>query len=178
MAPPPRLTLAAALFAASATLASAAVPRCRLGRSAVNISCIAYGTLHLHEAGTPAAAAAVLQQVVALGITTIDTSDVYNSEPGLLGAALQLVPGLRQKVEIVAKMGITGALNGYGFDSGSVFDTSCPHLNSVLATYLADLATTYVDVLVIHREDYIMDINALAACVQAMIAAGSVRAFG
>ena len=134
----------ALVLAAAAAIASAqVVGRCKLGTKGPNVSCIAYGTLHLHEAGSSAAALAIIEANVALGITTFDLSDVYNSEPQLFGAALQLSPGLRDRIEIIAKMDIVPALGGFGFDSSSAYDSSCGHLNAVLATYLSSLATTY-----------------------------------
>jgi hypothetical protein len=128
--------------------------------------------------------------------------------PQLLGAALQLEPGLRSQVrgvrifrdrhqchhpqvEIIGKMDIIGALNGFGvsrnilvhlcrianpssagFDSGSAYDTSAAHLNAVLQTYLTALNTTYIDVVILHRMDYLTDVNEVADTVAAWVAAG------
>lgn len=162
---------------------AAKVPRCTLGVSGPDVSCIAFGTLHLHEAGSAANVLTALQAVVAQGITTIDTSDVYNSMPELLGAALQLQPGLREQIEIVAKMDIVHGLNLnagiFGFDTSDLYDSSCAHLKMTLQTrYLVPLNTSYVDVLMLHHQDYLLDIDAFAECMIELTAAGSVRHVG
>lgn len=131
------------------------VPRCQLGRSNVSVSCVMLGTLHLHEAGTPQGALDIINAAVSIGITTIDTSDVYNSMPGLLGQALALQPGLRERVEIVGKMDIIPSWGGFGFDTGSAYDASTEHLTSVMAQYLTSLNTKYIDVLMLHHQDYL-----------------------
>ena len=166
-------------------LAFALVPRCTLGpgQNGPSISCIAFGTLHLHEAGSPANVLAALQAVAAQGITTIDTSDVYNSMPELLGEALQLAPGFREQLEIIAKMDIVRGLNLnaglFGFDTSDMYDSSCAHLSATLQTrYLTPLNTSYVDVLMLHHQDYLLDIEVFGDCVEGLIAAGSVRHVG
>jgi len=98
--------LSLAVVAASLSLAVAAsdmVPRCKLGGSDVMVSCVMMGSLHLHEAGSPAGALDKINAALAIGLTTWDTSDVYNSMPELFGAALQLQPGLRERVEVRAR---------------------------------------------------------------------------
>jgi aryl-alcohol dehydrogenase-like predicted oxidoreductase len=99
----PRALLAAC--AAAALAGAQTVPKRKLGASSVDVSSIILGTLHLHEAGDAAGALQKLQAAVALGITTIDTSDVYNQMPELLGAALQLQPGLREQVQVRVRGG-------------------------------------------------------------------------
>jgi hypothetical protein len=176
MAPRPSLLF---LLAAGAT---AVVPRCTLGPGAngPSVSCIAYGTLHMgRDVGTPEGVLALLNAALANGITTLDTSDVYSQMPELLGRALALQPGLRESFEIIAKTDIIPALGGvFGFDSGSAYDGSCAHLNSSVERYLAALNSSYVDVLMFHHEDYLLDIDAFASCAAALRAAGSVRHFG
>ena len=71
------------------------------------MSCIALGTLRLNQDGRTAAdSLAIIQNAVANGITTFDLSDVYGGGQALhlFGQALQLSPGLREKVEIIAKV--------------------------------------------------------------------------
>jgi predicted oxidoreductase len=137
------------------------------------------GTLHLHEALNASGALTKIQAALSYGLTTWDMSDVYSMMPGLFGQALALQPGLRSQLEIVAKMDIVGALGGsFGFDSGSSYDTSSSHLNDVLEQYLTLLNTAYLDVVLLHRQDYLVDFADLAAVVQQWLSSGKVRAFG
>ena len=160
----------------------AQVPRCTLGpgMGALSVSCIAYGTLHMgREVVTPQGVLALLQAALAVGITTLDTSDVYSEMPELLGAALQLQPGLREQFEIICKTDIVPALGGtFGFDSGSAYDGSCARLTAATARFLRALNSTYVDVLMFHHMDYLLDVDAFAACAAALKASGAVRHYG
>lgn len=95
------LLVSAAALAACALGNSQQVPRCKLGAATnMDVSCVIMGSLHLHEAGTPQGVLQKIQAAQAVGMTTWDTSDVYNSMPELLGAALQLQPGLREQIEV------------------------------------------------------------------------------
>jgi predicted oxidoreductase len=155
------------------------VPRCRLGGSNVDVSCVALGTLHIHELPTTQAAVDYLTAALAIGVTTIDTSDVYRDAIPILGQAFASQPGLRERFEVVAKMDITGAWpSGFGFDSGSVYDSSAAHLSAVLQTYLTSFNTTYVDVLMLHHQDFLLNLTEVSGLVKGWIAAGTVRAFG
>ena len=75
-------------------------------------------------------------------------------------------------------MDIMGAPGGFGYDTDNYYDASCDHLTSVLSHYLSELATTYVDVLMLHHQDYLVDGEELAICAKAWTAAGSVRYVG
>ena len=107
---------------ATAALATAqtTVPRCKLGASDVDVSCVIMGSLHLHEAGSPQGVLDKVNAALALGMDTWDTSDVYNSMPELLGQGLALQPGLREKIKVIAKMDIVGNWpTPFGFDTSS-----------------------------------------------------------
>ena len=64
------------------------------------------------------------------------------------------------------------------FDTNNYYDASCTHLNTVLQHYLTAMATTYVDVLMFHHQDYLLDVDEIAACAAAWKAAGTVRYVG
>lgn len=178
MPPLSKLALVASALVAGAG-AQSTVPRCKLGASALEVSCVIMGSLHLHETGSPVGALQVINSALALGIDTWDTSDVYRQMPELFGAAIQLQPGLREKLTVIAKMDITGAWpNSFGFDSGSVYDSGAAHLQSVLQRYLTALNTTFVDVAMLHHQDYLLDLSELVPLVRGWISSGVVRAFG
>jgi len=176
MSPSRRAGLLAASLLATAT---ALVPRCKLG-GVLDVSCIAYGTLHMgKDVGTPEGVLPLLQAALAQGITTLDTSDVYSMMPELLGRALALQPGLRDQFQIICKTDIVPALNGvFGFDTGSAYDGSCDKLNTAVARFQTALNTTYLDVLMFHHMDFLLDLDEFAACAGALTASGAVRHFG
>jgi len=170
------LFLVAILF--GTTIYGTPIGRCQLGTKGPQVSCIAYGSLHMHEAGTATNLLPMIKTALSVGITTFDLSDIYQDMPELFGAALQLEPGLRSQMEIIAKMDIVGALNGWGYDSGSCYDSSCDHLNAVLNRYLTALNTSFIDVVLLHRQDYILDVAELSTCVQQWLSKGTVKHFG
>jgi hypothetical protein len=82
-------------------------------------------------------------------------------------------------LQIIAKMDIGPAWpNSFGFDSGSIYDSSAAHLQSVMQRYLKALNSNYVDVAMLHHQDYLLNVTELAAVVSGWLAAGTIRAFG
>jgi len=146
------------------------VSRIKLSPNGPEVSRIVYGSLHLGEAPNAAAALALIENALSLGITTFDLSDVYGGAEKnmkLFGQAINLKPGLRPKMEIIAKMDV---LNGY--------DTSKEHLELVMADYLSFLQTNYIDLVLLHRQDYLMDVAEVAQVFLGWKAAGKVLYFG
>jgi len=146
------------------------VSRLNLTDGGPEFSRIAYGSLHLAEAQTPEKALALIENALSLGITTFDLSDVYGGNEKclkLFGQAINMKPGLRSKIEIIAKMDV---FNGY--------DTSREHLSQIMSDYLNYLQTDFVDLLLLHRQDYLMDVAEVSQLFLEWKAAGKVRFFG
>jgi len=147
------------------------VSRINLTETGPVVSRIAWGTLHLMEAKTPENALALIEHALSLGITTFDLSDVYGGAENclkLFGKALSLKPELRSKMEIVAKMNVGSP--GY--------DTSREHLERILSDYLTYLPTSNVDIVLLHRQDYLMDVSEVSQVFHAWAASGKVKYFG
>ena len=143
----------------------------------------------MHEAGTcagapgscpvqTAAALGMIERAVDLGITTFDLASNYNSMPQLFGAAVRSKPGLREKIQIIAKMNCVHGMGSFGFDSGAAYDTSLEYMEANLKIYLDSMNTTYVDVLMFHRQDYIMDVDEIATYFAKLKQEGKARYFG
>ena len=112
-----------------------------------------------------------LEQALDLGITTIDHADIYGSEVPF-GESLALAPALRQRIEIITKCGIVpGGQVAY-------YDTSRQHIIKSLENSLRDLKTDYVDLLLIHRPDPLMQADEIAAAFEQLHGSGKVRHFG
>jgi len=120
---------------------------------------------------TPIMCLDFLQQALELGVTTIDHADIYGSEIPF-GEALRLVPALRERFELVTKCGIKLG------DSSSFYDTSRNHIVHSLENSLRYLGTEYVDLLLIHRPDPLMQADEVAAAFTQLHAQGKVRHFG
>jgi len=145
------------------------VSRIKLCEGGPEVSRIAYGSLHLDEAKSVNDVLALIENALSLGITTFDLADVYGGGKSfrLFGQAINLKPGLRSKMEIIAKMDV---LNGY--------DTSRDHLEQVLTEFLDALKTDYIDLVLLHRQDYLMDVAEVSKLFLEWKTAGKVRYFG
>ena len=119
------------------------------------------------------------KEALGLGITTIDTADIYGggSCESQFGKALSLEPSLRDKLEIVTKCGIRLA----GTDSPvsvNHYDSGKSHIVRSAEASLRRLGTEYIDVLLIHRPDFLTDPEETAEAFSELKKAGKVRYFG
>ena len=121
-----------------------------------------------------------IKQHIEMGITTVDHAHVYGTVPceSLFGEALKLEPGLRDQIEIVSKFGIQ--LNNPN-DVGqkvSYYDSSKDSIIKSVETSLARLSIDYLDVLLIHRFDFLMDADEIAEAFYQIKKTGKVRYLG
>jgi len=113
-----------------------------------------------------------------MGVTTMDHAMVYRSEAPF-GEALALKPALRQQMEIVTKCGIRPAGFGtLGAAKTSHYDSGYGAILESVDASLRDLRTDYIDVLLLHRPDYLMEVHEVAEAFATLKAQGKVRYFG
>ena len=122
--------------------------------------------------------ASFIEEHVDLGITTADHADIYGGYQceAAFGDAMRLVPHLRQKMEIVTKCGIATTANPDHALGHYITDTS--HIISSAESSLQKLATDYLDLLLIHRPDPLMDADEVAEAFTSLHQSGKVRHFG
>lgn len=121
-----------------------------------------------------------VEQGLELGITTTDHADVYGafSEEGMFGQALKMAPGLRDKIEIVSKCGILFPCERQSDVNVVHYNNETDYIVSAAERSLRELHTDYLDVLLIHRPDPLMDADAVAEAFCRLQQAGKVRHFG
>ncbi|WP_117192127.1 aldo/keto reductase [Rhizobium terrae] len=114
------------------------------------------------------------------GITTMDNADIYGgyAAEAIFGAALKASPSLRAKIEIVTKCGIVAPAGRHSAVRGKHYDTSAEHITASVEASLRDMATDYVDLLLIHRPDPFMDPDVTGSTLDALVESGKVRAVG
>ncbi len=125
---------------------------------------------------TPPQRLELVRQALDLGITTIDHADIYGSEQPF-GEMLALAPSLRDQMQIVTKCGIVLRQQPSTL-SVSHYNTSRAHIISSLENSLRQLRTDYVDLLLIHRPDVLMQADEVADAFNTLQQAGKVRQFG
>ena len=121
-----------------------------------------------------------LHRCVELGITTIDTAEIYGlyRVEAALGQALALSPGLRNKIEIVTKAGIyvPNKLNPdrqVGF-----YDVSGPRLQQSVEESLRLMGTDHLELFLVHRPDWLTSIDDTAGGLNQLIRSGKIRSAG
>lgn len=106
------------------------------------------------------------------GVTFIDHADIYGGAPhrceARFGEAISLDAAEREKLLIQSKVGIRK-----GF-----FDFSAKHILASVDQSLAALKTDYLDVLLLHRPDTLVEPEEVAAAFDTLKSAGKVRHFG
>jgi len=152
-----------------------------LGRSSLSTSRLAYGCWriaqderHAEEVGKPALIAAV-----EAGYTLFDHADIYcgGRSESLFGKFLREMPGLRERITIATKCGIrpSGTPNA---DAPYRYDASAEHIIGSCEGSLTRLGIDVIDVYQLHRPDYLMNVDEVAAAFDKLRAAGKVREFG
>ncbi len=121
-------------------------------------------------------AAAAVDAAMGAGITLFDHADIYRhgKAEAVFGEVLARTPGLREKIRLQTKCGIR--LNEQGLET--YYDLSRDGILGRVNESLARLRTEYVDVLMLHRPDPLMDPAEVASAVGQLIAQGKVRAVG
>ncbi|WP_202304324.1 aldo/keto reductase [Dryocola clanedunensis] len=127
---------------------------------------------------SPRQLASFIEEHVELGITTADHADIYGGYTceAAFGDAMRLVPHLREKMEIVTKCGIATTANPDHALGHYITDRS--HIISSAEASLQKLATDYLDLLLIHRPDPLMDADEVAEAFTELHKSGKVRHFG
>jgi len=128
----------------------------------------------------PDAVADLLAAALDLGIDTLDLADIYGGHTtnALVGAAFARRPGLRERLTLIAKIGIRMASSPGNARGVQAYDLSVAHLRRALDETLAALGTDRVDSVMLHRFDPLLDPAAIAAWVREEQAAGRVGTFG
>jgi predicted oxidoreductase len=139
------------------------------------------GMWRAREWGLDAAALARwIAQAVELGISCFDHADIYGDYgvESLFGDALANAPGLRQRLQIISKCGIKLVSAKRPAHCINHYDSSRAHVLASVDASLRALRTDYIDLLLMHRPDWLMDADELAATFAHLKAAGKVLSFG
>ena len=150
-----------------------------LGRQGLVTSAIGLGTMGMtmaYGAGDEAGGIATIHRAHELGVTLIDTAELYGGGTGsnekLVGRA---IAGFRDDMVLATKFGFVLPRPE---DGGREFDSRPGHIREVTENSLRYLGTDHIDVLYQHRVDPDVPIEDVAGAVRELIEAGKVRFFG
>lgn len=112
----------------------------------------------------------LLNTALDAGINFFDHADIYGAGKSeeIFASALELTPARREKIYIQTKCGIRK-----GF-----YDFSKEHILDSVDASLKRLKTDYVDTLLLHRPDTLMEPEEVAQAFSALESSGKVRHFG
>lgn len=115
-----------------------------------------------------------------LGITSHDHADIYGSYlcEELFGNVLKSNPALRKELELVTKCGIVLQSPQRPEHTYHFYDTGKDHIIKSAERSLKNLGTDYIDLLLIHRPDQLMNADETAIAFNELISSGKVLNFG
>ena len=147
----------------------------------MNLSTIIAGTWRLPEWGRTAGEVADwIRRALDLGVDTFDLADIYGgyTVEEAFGDALRLDPGLAGRLKLVTKCDIRLVNERRPENTAHIYDTSAAHIVRSVDASLAALGVERVDVLLLHRQDPLLDPDEVAGAFAALRDSGKVGAFG
>jgi predicted oxidoreductase len=159
------------------------VPRQMLHVRGPDVSRLAWGVwraLKGEETNTPAKLATFIDQCTEIGITTFDLADIYGNYEieGLFGAALRARSAGRNGIEIVTKFGVCNVGAARPHHRVKHYDNSRAHIEATVENALKVIGTDHLDLLLVHRPDFLATAEESARALEALVAAGKVRSIG
>jgi predicted oxidoreductase len=160
----------------------------QLGSTPLEVSRIAYGCMRLGgswDRATPLsdlnkhAAVTAIRTALDEGINFFDHADIYcwGKSEEVFAAIWSEVPHLRDKIIVQSKCGIVMA-GGRPESTVGQFDFSYEHIIRSVEGSLTRLQTDYLDVLLLHRPDPLIEPEEVARAFDELHASGKVLAFG
>lgn len=157
--------------------------RIRLHASSPEFSAISFGTWRLLQdplTATPEALLEVLKSALEVGITTLDTAEIYGGYlvEELLGAALALDAGVKAKVEMITKAGIYVPNEFHPDRRFAHYNATAARLVKSAEKSLRLLGVETLDCLLVHRPDWTASIDETAEGLNQLVKSGKIRSAG
>ena len=152
-----------------------------LGKSPLACTRLAYGCWRLagNEGGArrdDSEGIAAVRAAFDAGFTLFDNADIYGRGEceRIFGKVLRDTPGMRERIVLATKCGICPPWDG----RVHCYDSSAAYIVESVESSLKRLGTDSVDLLMIHRPDFLGDPLEIAAAFAQLHAQGKVREFG
>ncbi|KAL0478152.1 oxidoreductase YcsN [Acrasis kona] len=115
-----------------------------------------------------------------IGITTLDTADVYGDYQcnKLVGSVIGQLSNERDQIQIVGKTGIRLISKHYPEIHVAHYNTESEYIYKNIRQQLIDVQTDYFDILNIHRPDYLLNPRDLVDTFEKLRTEGMVKNFG
>lgn len=145
-----------------------------LGVSEIGLGAMPMSWGYDYKSADPTESRATLHRAVEIGVTLIDTSDVYGpfTNETLIGECIS-ADGLRNKVQLATKVGLI-------FESAQSYgrNASPEHIRKSCDASLKRLQTDHIDLYQLHRVDPRIPIEESVAAMAQLVSEGKVRYIG
>lgn len=124
--------------------------------------------------------ARLIQHCVEIGITSFDHADIYGDyqAEAHFGAAFKKTGLTREKIQIITKCGIRKISSHRPDNRVHHYDSRPVHILRSVDASLKALGTDYIDLLLIHRFDPLMNAMETAQCLDKLVASGKILSYG
>ena len=142
-----------------------------LGAAGLKVPALAVGCMRINDI-EKAEAARFVKTALDLGANFFDHANIYGGDGAceeIFAGAIGMTPQIREKIFIQSKCGIR---------PGVAFDFSKEHILSSVDGSLKRLKTEYLDVLLLHRPDALVEPEEVAEAFGILQETGKVRYFG
>ncbi|MFD2586436.1 aldo/keto reductase family oxidoreductase [Croceitalea marina] len=148
-----------------------------------NISPFIIGTMRLGKWGSNLSTKEYerfIEGCLDLGLIDFDHADIYGhyTTETEFGTVLKDRSDLRKKMRITTKCGIKLTSENRPQHNIKSYDLSAKHIRDSVEISLKELSTDYLDVLLLHRPDYLFDPNEIAEVFSDLKKEGKVLSFG
>ncbi|MBM7663478.1 putative oxidoreductase [Bacillus mesophilus] len=140
-----------------------------LGKSGLEVPVVSIGCMRINSLDKPSAEEYV-KTALDLGANFFDHADIYGggSCEEIFSEAINMNPTIREKMILQSKCGIRNGM----------FDFSKEHILDSVDGILKRLKTEYLDILLLHRPDTLVEPDEVAEAFNQLESSGKVRHFG
>ena len=123
---------------------------------------------------------AKLHACLDLGITTFDHADIYGNYQieSLFGKAIKESKIKREDIVLSTKCGINIIDSSRPEYRTRFYDSSPDHINKSVERSLQNLGTDYIDILLLHHPDPLMDADETASALTTLVKKGTIKHVG
>ena len=140
----------------------------QLGKSGLRVPAVAVGCMRINQLSEKELAA-FIDTAMENGANFFDHADIYGKYTCEARFGKAITPQLREKIILQTKCGIV---------PGKMYDYSYGHIVASVENSLKNFGTDYIDVLLLHRPDTLVEPEEVASAFAKLKEAGKVNAFG
>jgi predicted oxidoreductase len=122
----------------------------------------------------------IINQCLEIDLNVFDHADIYGhyTTEADFGNALKGNASLRDKIKIITKCGINMLTPNRPSHTIKSYDASAQHIIKSVDQSLQNFHTDYIDTLLIHRPDILINVEEVADCISKLKQSGKVKSFG